>query len=339
MTEVYEGAVSVQAMKDGIPVGNAKLLIPGERAKAAGGVLKPIESILKNLPPPKPEAASKEAAGSAAAESPEARKFRLEYQLQGILEQMKAGASDPAAREEINKALESEQTASMEEALGNASRKWKAPRPPEGMSFATLQAGLMGAYRKAEPLEDFAKTLAPKTAPPTAAPAKTPVKKDKDAKKEAMKALDKWLVGREIALQMQHAAIHSAMSQGAFNSIASPAMMRVNMAAYGQQFAQNYFQARQALAGEPSAGFPPGMALAKAPPSVAMMAPPLPSMMNQAPPTQAMPTMMQYSAVKPVFFNPAYTPTMSYTTTMTSYTPPPNCTCTTVLGITTCTCS
>jgi hypothetical protein len=336
MTEVYEGAVSVQAMKDGIPVGSAKLAIPGERVEASGAALKRVESMLKNLPQTKPTAVAKEAGASEGEESPAARRFRLEYQLKGIADEMKADAADPAARETIDKALESEQTSAMEEALKTVSRKWPLPQPPEGMSFAKMQADLMGAYRKAETLEDFAKTLSPKGSAPPMVPVKTLDKRD--MKKEAMKALDKWQVGREIALQMQHAAIHSVMSQGVFNSIASPAVMRVSMAAYGQQFAQNYFQARKALAGEAPSVFPSGMAAAKAPPSLVMMAPPLPSTMNQLPPTQAMPIMMQYSTVKPSYYNMYYTPSATYTPPPSTATMPSSCSCTTVAGITTCTC-
>lgn len=126
LTEVYEGAVAVQALKDGLPSGREALLLSGQNVQAAAGALSSVRTIVKPASSPAKQPAAK-------------NKAALEKKLQRM-----AASKDADKAAAAQKALASGDAAKMRaaaEALGGAQAMSKEQK--------TL---LNGAFQNGRPL-------------------------------------------------------------------------------------------------------------------------------------------------------------------------------------------
>ncbi len=300
ITEVFEGAVAVEALKNGAPAGGGIVLLPGQHVEASFGSLSAVRDIARPMHP---------------AAVPQ-RKSELRKDLKSMLAQPQNN-NDPDKASAVKEDIKSGDVEKMRGVAQSLSAA--APLAEE------QQRTLLEAFGERKALADVALAPAPAqamTAPKPAAP---------DVRAQTQRAMAAWNVNREIGLQMGTQTQHTMMAKGALSPAASQASAGVTMSAYQQQYTQSYIGAQETVTQPMPAGAAPPAA---APP--AATAPPPTMSVSQMPATTIMTQQPTTPPTAPI--NSASPPPPTPTQTQINTAPPPpgqTCSCLPTSG---CTC-
>ena len=213
ITEVYEGAVAVEALKNNAPSGHSALLLAGQHIEASGGGLGEMRAIVKPANPQTP--------GTSAP--------RQKAELEKKLKTLTAAA---AARHDADQAA----AASAALASGDAAKMRAVARTLESAAHMSPEQTtlLAKAFDKGRSLSDLGTPFARTDSQDL-------------VKRQVSQAMTSWNVNRELGLQMRDQTSRSLMAKGAISASASQASAQVAMAAYQQQYTQSYLNSQQAV--------------------------------------------------------------------------------------------
>ena len=214
ITEVYEGAVAVEALNNGAPSGPETLLLAGQRIEASGGRLGEMRPILK----------------PADSQGPRNHAPKEKAELEKRLETLTAAAD---AEHDADKAA----AASAARRSGDVSKMRAVAQTLEAAPNMTPEqkALLAKAFDKGRSLSDVSASFDRANSEVL------------EQRRQVSEAMTNWNVNRELGLQLQDQASRSQMAKGAISASASQASAQVTMAAYQQQYTQSYLGSQQAL--------------------------------------------------------------------------------------------